>query len=216
MHMGKKDKRNTTLYRERDYGQGKNKKHWETGKEKTGWIFSVGYLVLLFHIGYLVYRYAYAAQNLMKYVQNNHPAYLLFASLMPFGWWILSTIDDYWHFHRRKLRMLHLCALNAGLVWMQLIWTSSWRMLVQKVVRINPGRNFTTDMVIELAKNALIAPCLLFLYLMLREYHEKALHPLNRPKIQGFRLQHILDFRKNKQSLYDLRIMKDLTIDSKK
>lgn len=208
--MKKKKNVNQPLYHEKDYGQSEGKKGLIHKDKIRGLIIAIGYLALIFHILYLLYKYSYAAHNLMKYVNNNSPAYILMFSIIPFGLWIYSTLIDYWHFHRRKLMMLHLCVLNAILILVQPIWTFSWKVAVQWIVKMETGRNFTTDMVIELARNALIAPCALFMYIILREYNGRGLNELNRPKIEGFRLQHIIDFRKNKKNLYDLRIMKDI------
>ena len=208
--MIKKDKEIKSVYRERDYGQGERKKGSISKVRIRGLIILLGYLSLMFHIGHIFYKYSYAAHNLMKYVSNNSIIYILLLSIVPFGFWMYSTLNDYWHFHQRKLIMLHLCVLNAILIWAQPIWTFSWKVAVQRIIKIKPGRNFTTEMIVELAKSSLLTPCGLFMYIILREYNGKFLNELNRPKIEGFRLQHIFDFRKNKNDLYDLRIMKDI------
>lgn len=199
------------VFIEKKYGQTDNKEIKAiTANEIKSFMIWLGYCLLCLQMLYVLYRYAFAARNLMKYVINNNPIYIFTAVIVPFLLWVYSTSMDYWHFHNRKLIMLHLCVLHAFLIAVQPIWTCSWKTLVRWVVRIEPGRNFTRAMIVELAKNALIVPCILFLYIMLREYKKRALNEINRPKINAFRLQHIVDMRKNKRNLYDLRIMKDI------
>lgn len=196
---------------EKEYGQNDNKKTGTSEKNKIKYILiQGGQWLLILHIIYILYKYGYATVNLMKYVVTNDVLYVVGMGLIPFAWWTCSTIFDRWHFHNKKLIALHICVLNFVLVTAQFIWTFSWDILVRRIVKIIPGRNFTKGMVEELARNALVLPCVLFLYVIMREYRRRALNEINRPRIEAFRIQHFIDLRKNKKNLYDLRIMKDI------
>lgn len=199
------------VFKEMEYGQDTDKKKGAARKDAMKEVLiRAGCYILVLHIIYILYEYGYAANNLMRYVVNNSLIYILACSLIPFGWWTCSTMLDRWHFHYKKLIALHLCVINLILVTAQYIWTFSWEKFVRWIVKIETGRNFTKEMVIELARNALIFPCILFLYIGVREYKKHILNEINRPKIEAFRLQHIIDLRKNKRNLYDLRVMKDI------
>ena len=181
-------------------------------ENKTGAkiIVYLGAVGLIIHLCFLGYRYFIAAVDVEQRILSNNIIYLLLALLLPIFWWILSTGFDKWNFYQRKKATLGLVALNFLLTMLQPLWSLTFNRLIVQICRIPIGRNMDVNMILNLCRISLIGISALIGYAFYALYKRITEAKDISEKIEGFRLQHIVDTRENKEHAYDLKIMKDM------
>ena len=172
------------------------------------------FCLIIVHIAALIIRYIQACINVEKYVVSANGFYIILCVVMPFLWWMYSTKQDMWHFHYRKIVTLKVCLLNAALTVGEIFWTAIWVWIFPFILHLNPTRNVTAQMILNLARIVLVLVAVLAGWLLLSTANGFLFNPINKPKVLEFRYQHHVDTRKNKSNLFDLGIIRYLTTGS--
>lgn len=169
-----------------------------------------GFLFTLGNFIFAIYRYLMATIYVQQNVISSNPVYIGFSIFIPIIWWTVSTIDDNWNFYQRKNMTLNLVIINALMVIMMPLWTLVFNLVVTKICLIPVGRNLTEQMILNLCRIALIGICFGAGAGFYRLLGTVLSTEQTRRKIEGFRIQYVIDLRKNKEHLYDLNIAKNL------
>lgn len=152
-----------------------------------------------------------ASIRIQQLILSLNPLYFILAIILPFGWWVYSTKQDYWNFINRKMATLNLALVNAIMVVCQVPWTFLFNTIILKyIVKIPVGRNLDSFMLYMLCRMILIGIVGLIGFLIYKGINSMLMREEIREQIEEFKYQHIVDERKNKPYLYDSRILKDL------
>lgn len=154
--------------------------------------------------------YIKSIYRIEQVVLTNNLFYILLCVIGAPIAWIISTNTTYWGFRDRKKFLLYLCITTLILVPLQLIYTLVWNYIVTLVFTLRPTAALSTGMILLLARVILLAAIagtsaiiLMNLVPYLQKDHVQK-------KIDGFKLKHYLDNRKNKENLYDAVFIKNL------
>lgn len=169
-----------------------------------GFLFTVGNMV------YVTMRYVTSVVEVQEKVTLLGPLYLIGAAAVPFVWWLFSTMSDFWNYYNRKFATLYLVSVNFVAVLMMPLWTLLFNIFAYKICSIPTGRNMTPDMVLNLCRIVIGGITFLiglaFFHGIKKIIEQDSVHE----KIEGFRIQDVLDMRENKENQFDLHIVNDL------
>ena len=179
-------------------------------KLSTRIIIWLGFVLTLGNAILCVVRYVFATVNVEEKIVTTNPIYLIIAMTLPLIWWGYSTRDDNWNYYDRKKATLTLVIINFILVMMQPLWTLLFDVLVVRICTIPVGRNFTEDMIFNLCRITLAGICFAVGYAIAKGLQKALTTEEMRETIEGFRYQHIIDTRSNKENLYDLLVLNDM------
>lgn len=155
-------------------------------------------------------RYLVALVTLDNRILSNNACYIIPATFLPICAWIASTTVDEWNFHNKKILFFKLTIANAIAVLIQPFYTIFWKIITINVFRITVTAAMTEGMIIMLAQfimlvcvsGTIASICKFMKPMFFDEQAEK--------KLKKFKITHHIDTRKNKENLYDLKIVKNL------
>lgn len=155
-------------------------------------------------------RYLLSILFLSRTIITNQPILIFLMIIYPIAAWLLLTNEEIFHYHNRKKWGFYLIYVNGLLALLQPVYTWVWDHFLVAVFRIQPNESFTESMVILLARVVLVVPLIIagVIITVLTTpalFSDEAIH-----KIERFKLKYIIDMRKNKENLYDLRIIRDV------
>lgn len=169
-----------------------------------------GTAMSIINCAFVIYRYAIALSDLNARILSNNPLYLILASVLPIVMWVFSTTTDYWNFHNRKIALFMISIINAVVVLVQPLYTLYWSFIVKNVFKIKVTAAMTQGMIIMLAQLLLVAATLGSVAIIFKFLYPIFLDDAAIKKVKSFKLKHYVDFRKYKENLYDLKIVKDI------
>lgn len=205
----KEDKNFENVMQEREFGQQiDNKQKGINPNTAENLMIGSLFALIVTHFVVMVVRYYQACVNVEKYVVSGNGFYFVASLVLPFCWWMYSTKQDAWHFHLRKLFTLWICLLNAALTVGQFTWTVVWVWVVPLILRLHPSRNVTAQMILDLARIALVVASVAVAWLVINFASNILFNDINKPQVLAFRIQHHVDLRKNKEHQYDLGIIR--------
>lgn len=183
--------------------------------EKVKKQFKINWLILHKTIIYshcisILVAYLLAIGTLSRQVISNNLIYIIIASVSPIICWIWSTNTKEGSFHDKKIFFYYVAIINAMATIMQPLYTLIWKPVTKHVFEIPVTAAMTEGMIILLAQLILVASMGILVTLIVNFlkpliFSEDAIN-----KIKYFKLRHKLDMRKNKENLYDLKIVRDL------
>lgn len=134
----------------------------------------------------------------------------VFWSLAPFFAWIYSTKHDFYNFWNRKMALMAMCVINVGIELMMLLAIIFSNMLLPAFAMIPLSEDITFSMVFNLARIVLViisfGPALAFSKVAVTALYD----PMTKREIVAFKLNKILDLRKDKEFSYDMEIVRNL------
>ena len=189
----------------------KEKKDIESLKKwlKKNWIM-IGTVIAIANSVLLATRYLLAIATINNRIVSNNPLYIITASVGPIIMWVLSTDTEYWNFHNRKIFLIRLCIINAVAVFLQPVYSLTWRVVVPNVFKIPITAAMTEGMIILLAQILLVAELAIAITVIIILIYPLLLSKEATIKIKKFKLKHHIDTRKYKENLYDMEVVKDL------
>ena len=173
-------------------------------------LITVGLAFTVINLIFCIIRYINAIIYVQENISSNNPLYLIAAMILPVLWWAFSTYEDRWNFHNRKEFTLKVVVINFLLVFLMPLWTIIFDLAVIRICKIPAGRNMDTQMILNLCRIVLIGGCGATGAGLYAAFNKITTKQQIKEKIDSFRIQHVIDFRDNKENLYDLVIMKDL------
>lgn len=173
-------------------------------------LITVGLAFTAINLIFCIVRYINAIIFVQEKISSNNPLYIITAMVIPFLWWAISTYEDRWNFHDRKEMTLKIVMINFILVFLMPLWTLIFDIAVIRICKIPAGRNMDTQMILNLCRLVLVGVCGGVGAGLYGAFNKIISKQQIKQSIDGFRIQHILDFRDNKGNLYDLVFMKDL------
>lgn len=185
----------------------KNKSFWDKTQEE---FVSLGYKVFVAYIVILAFRYLYAFTWLTDTVITNNMLLILICIAAPAGLWVYSTRFDRWNFHKPKRMWLYLVIISAIASIEQILFYYVHKYIIVRILQIPITENVTKSMVVTLARIVLFLIMLIGSALFIIPIKQYLLDDNVKEKINSFRISHHVDFRENKENLYDLHIIKDL------
>lgn len=167
-------------------------------------------LITLIYVVLLCCRYVDAFSIMHTSVLCNNIFYILLSILLPFGFWIAATNENYWSFHNRKMFYFYLCFFNLCLSILQPVYTLCRNIAVALAGKLKPSAILSPATIVLCAQ---ILTMLFFAAILVVAYSQ--LEPLFtsqglKRQIKIFKLKHHVDTRRDKEYLYDLHIVKDL------
>lgn len=166
--------------------------------------------IVLLHLIILMARYIYAIYVVDPYIISNNIIYIILVSVLPFGLWILSTKEDYWNFHQRKLFMMGCFVINAVFSIFQPIYTAIWNFAVVKIFALPPTELLTKNMIINLARVAMFFSTAFVCGLLLFNIFGPLFSARGKEILLGFKISKVVDTREYKENLYDFCVCKRL------
>ena len=187
----------------------------EAEKEKKNYIspqnaIMAGTIISILNAIFLFVRYFVAIINLQYNVVTNNILYIIFAAVAPIIMWVLSTNTEYWNFHNRKVALFCIALVNAVLVVVQPVYSLYWNVIVRSIFKIKTTEAMTEGMIILLAQVLLLGLTAGTIALILKALCPAFLSEKTIVKLKRFKISHHVDMRKNKEFLYDLKMIKSL------
>ncbi len=170
----------------------------------------VGLLLIVANTLYSIFRYANALLNVEQYAVSTNLLYIIIFGFMPLLWWAYSTKSEdfiYWDIKKRLLRLSILC---SALTLVNPVWTLIFDTLVIRICRLPVGRNLDSMMILNLCRLSLFAASGLIVYIICALAFDYIKREEINEKIKFFRWQQLVDTRKNKEWLFDLRIIRKM------
>lgn len=206
-----------TASKENEQEQGLEEKEYKKAvllayvRENYG-AFVVGGFVTLLVIGtfFLFVSFGVELFNLKVSYNGVLGAFYFILGIGSFLVWICSTMFDFWNFHERKLRLLMGCMVSVGVIMLRLLFLFFCQMLFPIFAVIPTGPDITPKMVFHIARLILFILSVFPVAMFLKTIQQAIYHPITRKKIVKFKLKKIIDFRKQKDSLYDMSIVRNL------
>lgn len=172
--------------------------------------YKIGYIAFSCYLILLGLGYIRAITWLKSTVITNNLLIILICATAPFFLWAFSTKYDRWSFHNIKKIWLYLVISGAIATIEQPIIYLSWRFLVTKVMEIPVTENMTAGMVVSLARFSMVIPLIIVTVILAIPIKQFITSTEIQDKIEDFKITNHVDMRKNKNSLYDLHIIKNL------
>lgn len=151
-----------------------------------------------------------ASVKVQEIIVSTSFIYFVPAMFLPVLWWMYSTRDDNWNFYDRKKLTLKMVVLNDCMVLSQIIWRFLFDTAVVWICQIPVSRNMDSTMLLNACRLVLCGSSVGLTVLIFKAYNHIMEDQNITSAIEGFRWQHIVDTRKNKNRLYDLSIMKNM------
>lgn len=175
------------------------------------WIVFTLLFLFFSHFLLMVIRYIWCIIKLDRIIVLNNPVYLILFSITPFFVWIYSTSLEYWNYRNRKLFLLNSFVINALLCAAQPLYSLLWHFIVPRVLQIKVTVAMTEGMIVNLARMLVFVPLFCSVgfigFTILKIINSEE----GKQKIYRFKLSHIVDTRKNKKNLYDLKnVVRDI------
>lgn len=167
-------------------------------------------ILLAVHMFLLVARYIYALIMVDYRIISNNPIYLLLAVVFPFPAWGLSTMCEKFSYAKIKRMGLWACIVNALLTVFQPLWFAEYQCVVIPIMDIRTNAFMTKGMVLMLARAALIIPFILIACLVIVPIRKVLSGEQFTEQLDSFRIDHVIDMRKNRKVAYDIPIMRDV------
>lgn len=172
-------------------------------------VFALPFLLVGADMLALLYRYAYALIFLSHTILCNHVLYLAASVFLPYAVWAYSTLCDAFNYCKVKKLLLFLALAHSVLAFLQPVWTAGYYLLCVRILDIPLSDAMTKAMVLNLARLAMAlltggAGFLIGSSLLKIFFTEE-----DTGFLDGFRLDRAVDMRKNRDSRYDCRIMRD-------
>lgn len=162
------------------------------------------------HFIFMIIKYTIMFIELTPIVVSSNLFYVIMASIGPFVVWIISTDTEYWNFWNRKTTFFYTCVFNSIAVIIQPLISIYWKVIVENVFKIPVTQAMTQGMVIFLAQYLMICATAATIAVIIICIKPLVLTDSMRKKIACFKLCHVYDFRKNKDTKFDLKIVKNL------
>lgn len=172
--------------------------------------YSIPIALLVMHMLLLVARYIYALIMVGYRIISNNPVYLLLAVVFPFPAWGLSTMCEKFSYAKIKRMGLWACIANALLTIFQPLWFAEYQYAVIPIMEIRINAFMTKGMVLVLARAALIIPFILAMCLVIVPIRKVLSGEKFTEQLDSFKIDHVIDMRKNRKVAYDIPIMQDV------
>lgn len=167
-------------------------------------------VLLIVHLILLAVRYICALLMVEYRIISYNPVYLLTAVLLPFLVWALSTMCESLSYAKIKRMGLWLCIINALLTLFQTFWFAIYQCAVIPIMEIRPDAFLTKEMILALARIALFVPMLLAAGLIIIPLRTVLSGEPFTEWLDAFKLDHVVDMRKNRKVAYDIPILRDV------
>ena len=165
---------------------------------------------IIFHVCLLIIRYIICYMYLSKVIISNNIIYIAIAAITPYIIWIICTDTVYWQYHYRKRYLFKTVMLNSILTLMQPVYTSIRNLTIEKIITIKINPVLSRGMVLLLIYTLIMTVVSLIFVLLYIIIWPTLNNEVVQRKIALFKISHIVDTRVNKESKYDLDIIKDL------
>lgn len=166
--------------------------------------------VFAVYMVFLIARYLYALLTIGYQIISNNPVYLLLAVVLPFVLWMLSTMCDKLSYAKIKRMGLWVCIINALLTLFQPFWVVIYQCAVIPVMKIRINDFMTKGMVLALARIVMLVPMVSAASLIIVPLRKVLSGEQFTEKLDTFRIDHVIDVRKNRRVAYDIPIMRDV------
>ena len=141
---------------------------------------------------------------------SNNAVYLLLAVTMPFVLWTLSTMCEKFSYAKIKSMGLLFFIVNALLTLFQSLWFALYQLTAIPIMGIEINAFMTKGMVLALARIVMLAPLISALLLIIVPLRKVLSGEQFTDHLDSFRIDHVVDMRKNKGVAYDIPIMRDV------
>lgn len=200
----------------------------EAGQSKTGYVFEVcksylrqhkkeifvglAFILVLLHMVYSGFLYIYGMYHLNTGVFPNNAFYYLFAVIVPFFIWCISSLYDFYNYHRRKIMLMNMCIIHACIMMAILMYIILSGVVMPVILRIPLSRDISPDMIFNLGRLVMIivslAPSLGMTMILIRGTKDV----LTKKGILSYRLGKTIDLRsrEEKRFAYDMNIVRNL------
>lgn len=165
--------------------------------------------VVVLHAAFLVVRYFVAYAYLERRVVSTNPAYLFFASALPFALFLCATACEEASFGKRKAALLWFCVIHAHLTLLQAAHAFFYDLFVTGVMTMRDGEYLTRGMIVGLARACLLLPCAGASFLVLSPVLRVLSGRQFREWLFRFRIDRAIDLRPERGSAYDATFMRD-------
>lgn len=166
--------------------------------------------IFVIHMVVLIVRYLYALYSIGYQIISNNPVYLLLAVTIPFLLWTLSSMCEKFSYAKIKRMGLWACILSAILTIFQPLWFAIYQLAVIPIMGIEINAFMTKGMVLALARIAMLVPLISALFLIIVPIRKVLSGEQFTDHLDSFRIDHVVDMRKNKGVAYDIPIMRDV------
>ncbi|MBD5530468.1 MAG: hypothetical protein HDR02_18985 [Lachnospiraceae bacterium] len=177
-------------------------------KSVNTYIFPLALLAI--HMVLLIARYIYALFTVGYQIISNNAVYLLLAVTMPFVLWTLSTMCEKFSYAKIKRMGLWVCIVNALLTLFQSLWFAIYQLTAIPIMGIEINAFMTKGMVLALARIVMLAPLISALLLIIVPLRKVLSGEQFTDHLDSFRIDHVVNMRKNKGVAYDIPIMRDV------
>lgn len=133
--------------------------------------------------------------------------YVIICLLLPPAAFIFSTMLTELNFHRKKKLLLALCLMSEILSLVSFLFKMLSRIFLPLIFSLPPGKAFTKTMIVLTGRILVEIPVLLLALLLILKVKEIFYKEENLKPLLAFRISHFLE---QKESIYDLRIVKDI------
>lgn len=167
-------------------------------------------VLIAMHMALLIARYVYALVMVGYRIVSNNVIYLLLASVLPFLVWVSSTMCEKLSYAKVKRIGLWICVINGLLTVFQPLWFILYQCAAMPIMRIRVNDFMTKGMVLFLARSAMLIPILLAGYLVITPLRKVLSGEQFAEQLDLFRIDRVIDLRRNKDVAYDIPIMRDV------
>ena len=158
----------------------------------------------------LIVRYIMCIMQLDRVVLSTNPIYMFGMAFISIATWVLLTTQDYFNFYNRKWKMLIIVCINISATFIQVLYTMTWDHLVVNIFKIKTNDLFTPNMVLSLARIAVVVAIILGGIIAYKMINPFITASEVKEKILSFKLSHVVDERENKEYKYDFIVIRDL------
>lgn len=168
------------------------------------------FAITLINMAMLLFRYLWCIVFLDRIIVSNSSIYIVLSIVIPIITWVLMTTQDYFNFHNRKFLLFVLVIANAIATILQPIYTVVWDTLVKKIFTIEVNVAMTEEMVINLARIAVVLVMALCVTVLAKFAYPFLFTSEVKEKLMAFKLKHVVDLREDKEYAYDFKVIKDI------
>lgn len=138
--------------------------------------------------------------------------YYMFASLFPYLLWMISTDQEYWNFHNRKMRTFTFCCFNAVLCLCSIVFRISGTFSIPFFAGLTPTIALNEERIRAFARLVLLLTPTITCTLMMTAICKNLYSPIIKTSLIRFKFDTQFDLRssKEKEFAYDMSIVKDL------
>lgn len=167
------------------------------------------FLIIGTHFIIMLGRYFYCLAWIRPNVITWNPAYVIFAAGAPFIIWAMSTMCEKFDSHGMKRVLLWVCVINALFTVCEIPWFIMYRLLVTRIMTIRVAGSMTQGMVVNLARIALIVAVLIPFLIIFFPVKKSLTDEGVKKAVGDFKLNNVVDMRRDKEVAYDIHIMKE-------